>query len=95
MKDFFDPSFFLQTESISPLKIKTIRKKFGLTQVDFAELIGVKYNTLCKWEMGTRNPSSAGHSLLNIANKHPEIFLENRKEIITNIMKYFGKEYKN
>lgn len=44
-----------------------------MNQVDFAELIGVKYNTFCKWEMGARNPSSAGYSLLNVADKHPEV----------------------
>jgi len=85
----FDSSIFSQLERMSPARIKSIRKKFGFTQANFAEMLGVKYVTYCSWERGVRSPSSPSHALLNIADKHPTVFLENRKEIIVNIMKYF------
>ena len=34
------------------LEIKNYRKKNALSQKDFAQLIGVKYNTIYRWEKG-------------------------------------------
>ena len=38
-------------------KIKAIRHKFGLTQKQFAEKLGVSIRTLQHWEQGDRNPN--------------------------------------
>lgn len=40
-------------------RIKKIRKKSGLTQVDFGERIGVKGNTITNYENGLRTPTDA------------------------------------
>lgn len=40
-------------------RIKLIRKKHGLTQVEFGEKIGVKGNTVTNYETGLRNPTDA------------------------------------
>lgn len=82
---------FMMDGLMSATRIKKIRKKYGMNQSDFADLLGVKYPTFCSWEKGVRNPSSPSCALLQIAEKHPAIFLQNRKEIIQNVMKYFGK----
>jgi len=87
--DDFDISLFIQEKSLNPLKIKTIRKKYGMTQAAFADLLGVVYKTYCSWELGVRRPSSPGYALLQIAEKHPKVFLSKRKEIIEGVMKYF------
>ena len=77
---------------MSPLRIKKIRKKYGLTQADFADMLSIAYATYCSWEKGVRRPSSPSCALLQIAEKHPAIFLQNRKELVEGIMKYFGKK---
>lgn len=40
-------------------RIKQVRKKAGLTQTAFGELIGAKGNTVTGWETGLRTPSDA------------------------------------
>ena len=39
-------------------RIKEVRKENGMTQVVFAERIGIKQNSLAQIEMGKHNPSS-------------------------------------
>jgi DNA-binding transcriptional regulator YiaG len=56
--DFFDIDIFLQKENLDRLRIKSIRKTYGMTQVNFADLLGVAYDTYCSWELGVRKPSS-------------------------------------
>ena len=53
-----------------------VRHKTGLSQGDFATLLGVSARTLQDWEQGRREPSGAARSLLRIADKHPEVFVE-------------------
>ncbi|MHB1678828.1 MAG: helix-turn-helix domain-containing protein [Sulfuriferula sp.] len=48
----------------------------GLSQSQFAELMGVSVRTLQDWEQGRRNPSGAAMTLLRIAAKHPDIIRE-------------------
>ena len=84
-----DVNLLLRLAPMPSQKIKSIRTKYNMTQMRFSELMGVKFETYRSWEKGVRSPSSPGYALLNIADKHPEIFLENRKEIISGIMKYF------
>lgn len=62
------------TVEISP--IVKARHKIGLTQREFAKLLGVSLRTLQEWEQGRRQPSGAAKSLIAIAIKHPEILKE-------------------
>ncbi|MCB0325398.1 MAG: helix-turn-helix domain-containing protein [Bdellovibrionales bacterium] len=52
------------------------RQKVGLSQAEFAELLGVSKRTLQDWEQGRREPSGAAKSLLEVARKRPEVLLE-------------------
>ena len=52
------------------------REKTGLTQVHFAQLLGVSVRTLQDWEQGRRAPSGAARTLLMIAAKNPQALLE-------------------
>ncbi len=52
------------------------RHKVGLSQAQFAELLGVSKRTLQDWEQGRREPSGAAKSLLEVARKRPEVLLE-------------------
>jgi putative transcriptional regulator len=56
--------------------IATIRAKSGLSQGDFARLLGVSVRTLQEWEQGRRVPSGPARTLLSIANRNPKILLE-------------------
>ncbi|MFA6015442.1 MAG: NadS family protein [Gallionellaceae bacterium] len=54
---------------------KAIRAKVGLSQSDFAQLIGVKVATLKNWEQHRRNPTGAAAALLTIVEKEPDAAL--------------------
>ena len=53
-----------------------VRKASGLTQSEFAEILGVSVRTLQDWEQGRRKPSGAAATLLRIAEKHPTLLRE-------------------
>ncbi len=52
------------------------RAKVGLSQQDFAHLLGVSPRTLQDWEQGRREPTGAAKTLLRLAAAHPEVLLE-------------------
>src|SRR5438309_1278574 len=49
------------------------RLKVGLTQAQFAALLGVSKRTLEQWEQGRREPSGAPKTLIRVAELHPEV----------------------
>jgi putative transcriptional regulator len=51
------------------------RASTGLSQHDFAQLLGVSARTLQDWEQGRREPTGAARTLLKVATKHPKILL--------------------
>jgi len=56
--------------------IRAIRAKLGLSQSEFALLIGVSVATLQNWEQGRRQPEGPARALLRIAAKNPKAVLE-------------------
>ncbi|WP_439898069.1 helix-turn-helix domain-containing protein [Aquabacterium humicola] len=52
------------------------RSRVGLSQQDFAKLLGVSARTLQDWEQGRREPTGAARTLLRVAVSHPEVLLE-------------------
>jgi len=59
-----------------PPDIKTIRDGFGLTQQQFAALLGISVRTLRNWEQGRRVPEGPARVLLQVAAKHPDAVLD-------------------
>ena len=53
-----------------------VRKASGLSQSEFAEILGVSVRTLQDWEQGRRKPSGAAATLLKIAEKNPDLLRE-------------------
>ena len=56
--------------------IAQTRARVGLSQSDFARLLGVSVRTLQEWEQGRRSPSGPARTLLAIAHKNPQALLE-------------------
>lgn len=52
------------------------RARVGLSQQDFARLLGVSARTLQDWEQGRREPTGAAKMLLRVAASHPEVLIE-------------------
>lgn len=48
------------------------RLKLGLSQADFAAMLGVSARTLQDWEQGRREPSGAAKALLKVAVAAPK-----------------------
>ncbi len=64
----------VSTLEVSP--IAAARQKIGLSQSEFAKMLGVSLRTLQEWEQGRRKPSGAAKSLITIAIKKPEVIKE-------------------
>jgi len=56
--------------------IAAARAASGLSQAQFAVLMGVSVRTLQEWEQGRRQPSGAAKTLLRVAAAHPEVLRE-------------------
>jgi putative transcriptional regulator len=56
--------------------VSTVRESTGLSQSQFAQLLGVSVRTLQEWEQGRRAPSGAARTLLRIVAKNPRILRE-------------------
>jgi putative transcriptional regulator len=57
-------------------KIVEPRTRTGLSQQQFAAILGVSPRTLEGWEQGRRKPTGAARSLLTIARRRPEVLRE-------------------
>ena len=56
--------------------VSETRARVGLSQSEFARLLGVSVRTLQEWEQGRRVPSGPARTLLAIAHKNPRVLLE-------------------
>jgi len=54
-------------------QIVRARLKAGLTQAQFAALLGVSRRTLEQWEQGRRKPTKAAQTLIKVAELNPSV----------------------
>ena len=60
----------------TPVDVKNIRTKIGMTQNEFASAFGISVSTLRHWERGDRTPHGPALVLLNIVAKEPTVVLK-------------------
>ena len=56
--------------------VVAIRNEYGLSQDQFASLLGISVRTLQNWEQGRRTPQGPAEVLLRVAARHPRAILE-------------------
>lgn len=56
--------------------VVAIRERYGLSQEQFAALLGISIRTLQNWEQGRRRPRGPARVLLRVAAKHPDAILD-------------------
>ena len=56
--------------------VSRIRHELHLSQAAFSSLMCISIRTLQEWEQGRRQPRGPALSLLRIAHKHPEAFID-------------------
>ena len=54
---------------------RRVRKRLGLTQLEFSDRIDVSLDTIRNWEQGKRCPTGAAKALLKVLDKAPEAAL--------------------
>lgn len=61
---------------VDAIQVKVIRKATGLTQVQFAQRIGIEVATLRNWEQGRREPTGPAKALLTAIKNDPKHVLQ-------------------
>jgi len=56
--------------------VKRIRARLGVSQAEFASMIGVSVGTLRNWEQGRRTPEGPARALLKAAAENPNMLAE-------------------
>jgi putative transcriptional regulator len=59
-------------QEINALTVKRLRGWTGLSQPEFARLLGVELGTLRNWEQGRREPTGPARALLRAISNDPE-----------------------
>jgi len=62
--------------TIQSPEVSAIRSRLGLTQSEFALMIGVSLRTVQNWEQKRREPEGAAKALLLVADRNPQMVLE-------------------
>ena len=57
--------------------VRALRKFTGLSQVRFAEALGISVHTLRNWEQDRRTPEGPALALLRVVARHPRVVHEN------------------
>jgi putative transcriptional regulator len=62
----YDLLCLIEVPNYTPTKIKTLRKRYGISQAVLAAFINTSLSTVRQWEIGEKHPSGPSLKLLNI-----------------------------
>ena len=65
-----------RVHAVRPPDIKAVRRRLGVSQGQFAAMIGVSPRTLQNWEQGRREPEGPAKALLRVAAHNPRAVLQ-------------------
>ncbi len=65
----------VKTHRPEEIDVAALRKRLGLTQIDFAEKFCISIGTLRHWERGDRRPHGPALALLYVVAKEPKAVL--------------------
>jgi putative transcriptional regulator len=68
--------FRVHRRRVASNAVAAVRLKTGLTQSEFAKLLGASVGTIRKWETGERVPSGAAATLLRLIDAKPKLVKE-------------------
>ena len=71
---------FIDGKFESGRDVAALRRFVGLSQVRFAEALGISVHTLRNWEQDGRYPEGPALALLRIAAQHPRIIRGNLRK---------------
>ena len=63
----------IMDERVDKEFVKMFRKKYSLTQVALANILGVSKKTIEKWEQGANNVNGSSAVLIKLLNNNPEL----------------------
>jgi DNA-binding transcriptional regulator YiaG len=61
-----------RTIAVPPADVKRIRRRFGLSQAEFAIRFGFEIDTIQNWEQGRNVPDQAAQLLLKVIEAYPD-----------------------
>src|ERR1700740_1991985 len=76
-----EPGHVVKGTAIVPIDVKGVRKKTGLSQVEFSRTFGLPPATYRKWEQGKGGPNGAALMLLHVIDRHPQTVLKVAKQV--------------
>ena len=59
----------------TPIDVKNVRARVGMSQSEFASAFGISVATLRHWERGDRTPNGPALVLLNVVAREPQAVL--------------------
>jgi putative transcriptional regulator len=65
-----------RTTKVKLPAVAAARASVGMSQKEFAALLGVSPRTLQDWEQGRREPTGVARTLLKVGVKHPKVLRE-------------------
>ncbi len=65
-----------KVREFTPVDVKNIRARTGMSQNEFASAFGISVSTLRHWERGDRTPQGPALVLLNVVAKEPKAVLK-------------------
>ncbi|OGQ86256.1 MAG: hypothetical protein A2289_01935 [Deltaproteobacteria bacterium RIFOXYA12_FULL_58_15] len=66
------PERYTAVMAFKTSKPVTVRKKLGMSQRQFAQMLGIGLRTVTNWEQGLREPAGPARALLCILDREPK-----------------------